>query len=94
MNEIAGYARPVPQGFWAMIRLHRDGKPKPVMAKGGAPLVYATEAEALRAVVAHICSYVNSPITSTGMKMQRFAAADALFRKGRKIEIEKRRISE
>lgn len=98
MNEVAGYARPLPNGsFWAMVRLHRDGRPKPVMGEGGAPVIYPDEASALRAVLSHICGYFNSPILRDGVKAERNAAAEALFslppirRKGKVIGVETRR---
>jgi hypothetical protein len=97
-NEVAGYARPLPNGqFWAMVRLHRDGRPKPVLGDGGSPVVYPDEASALREVVKHICGYFNSPMVRDGVKAQRNAAADALFslkpirRKGKVVEVESRR---
>lgn len=91
MNEISGYARPVPRGFWAMIRLHRDAKPKPLLAKGGAPIVYTCEADALRAVVAHLCSYFNSPMVRDGETISGAARAEAdkLFSKGRMINVQR-----
>lgn len=101
MNEVAGYARPVPMGFWAMIRLHRDARPKPLLARGGSPIVYTCEADALRAVVAHLCSYFNSPMVRGGETIQ-MSKADAHFNlqpfvkaKGRekRTEVERRRIT-
>lgn len=89
MNEVCGYARPVPRGFWAMIRLHRDAKPKPLLAKGGSPIVYTCEADALRAVLAHLCSYFNSPMVRDGEKISGSARAQAerIFTKGKTIEV-------
>lgn len=79
MNEIAAYARPVPRGFWGMIRLHRDAKPKPLMARGGSPIVYACEADALRAVLANLCSYMNSPMYRDGAMVEAVSEADSHF---------------
>lgn len=91
MNEVAGYARPVPMGFWAMIRLHRDARPKPLLARGGSPIVYTCEADALRAVVAHLCSYFNSPMVRGGETISAGARAQAerIFSKGRMIPVER-----
>ncbi|MDX0572154.1 hypothetical protein GOD68_18160 [Sinorhizobium medicae] len=97
MNHVTGYARPVPSGFWAMLRFDRDGKPKPVLGTGGAPIIYETETEALRAVVTHLCAYFSSEILRDGAKAERFAAADGLFnlrpirKNGKVIEVERRR---
>ncbi len=97
MNEFAGYTKTVPGGHWGMLRFARDGQPKPIMGEGGAPVVFPTEIEALRAVNRHLLKYFNGEYLRDGAKAERFAAADKLFslkpiRKGGKvIEVERRR---
>lgn len=97
MNEYAGYAHPVPSGWWAMLRFARDGKPKPIMGKGDKPEVFPTELEALRAVNRHLLRYFNGEYLRDGAKAERFAAADALFnlrpirKNGKVVPIERRR---
>ncbi|GGB00341.1 hypothetical protein GCM10011491_30650 [Brucella endophytica] len=95
MNCYSGYTREVPGGYWAMLRFARDGKPKPVMADGGKPLVYGTELEAQKAVTRHLLDYFNGDFRRDGVTISpAMSAADALFptlyRKGRAIPVERR----
>lgn len=98
MNTVTGYARPLPDGsFWAMVRVHRDGKPKPVLGESGAPITYPDEASALRVVVKHICAYFESPMYRDGVRIGDLSEADAAFpglrpmvRNGRKVEVERK----
>lgn len=61
MNCFAGYARPVPRGYWAMLRFARDDRPKPLLGEGGRPIVFPTELEATQAVLQNVLKYVNGP---------------------------------
>lgn len=97
MNEFAGYTRPVPGGHWGMLRFARDGQPKPIMGEGGAPVVFPTEIEALRAVNRHLLRYFNGEYLRDGAKAERYAAADSLFnlrpirKNGKVIEVSSNR---
>ncbi len=66
MNEVQGFAHPVPRGYWAMTRFHKDARPKPIMGKQAKPVVYVSEAEALKAVVRSMTDYFNSPMYRAG----------------------------
>lgn len=60
MNQFACYARPLPGGcYWAMTRMPRDGKPKPILGKGAKPVIYSSREEALAAAVANLLRYLN-----------------------------------
>lgn len=97
MNEFAGYTRPVPGGHWAMLRFARDGHPKPLMGDGDKPIVFPTEVEALRAVNRHLLAYFNGDYRRDGAVIQAQSAADEMFpdlkpifRKGKRIEVERK----
>lgn len=99
MNHVTGYARPVPMGYWAMVRFDRDSKPNPVKGKGGKPIVFETEAQALREVVTHLCAYFSSPMFRNGEVIVA-SVADAAFPglkpfvkqrgKGRRVTVERK----
>lgn len=99
MNHVSGYARPVPMGYWAMLRFDRDSKPNPVKGKGGKPIIFETEAQALREVVTHLCAYFSSPMFRDG-EVFGASVADAAFPglkpfvkqrgKGRHIEVQRK----
>lgn len=60
MNQFACYARPLPGGcYWAMTRMPRDGKPKPILGEGAKPLIYPTREAALSAAVTNLLKYLN-----------------------------------
>lgn len=95
-NKYAGYAHPIPgRRFWAMLRFARDSHPKPIMDKGGAPIVFETELEALRAVNKHLLQYLNFPIVGgecehvPTIRDARKAKAEKLFRGGKVITVER-----
>ena len=80
MNEFSGYTVPVLGGHWGMIRFARDAKPKPVLGEGGAPIVFSTELEALRAVNKHLVGYMNGlEYRRDGETLKPQSAGDALF---------------
>ncbi|MDQ0320028.1 hypothetical protein QO002_002166 [Pararhizobium capsulatum DSM 1112] len=91
MNEYSGYTRPVPGGFWAMLRFAKDGQPKPLMGGGARPVVFPTELEATKAVLKATFAYFNGDYKRAGDRCQvPKIAADKLFRKGRMIEVERK----
>lgn len=81
MNCFAAYPRPLPGGgFWAMIRLARDARPKPIMDKGERPVIYPTELEAQKACTKHLLAYFNGDLRRDGKTISaRLSAAEALF---------------
>lgn len=67
MNSWACYARPLPAGcWWAMTRMPRDGKPKPILGKGAKPIIYPTKEEALSAAIANLLKYLNGDYRREG----------------------------
>lgn len=66
MNEFAGYAHRVPLGWWAMLRFARDAKPRPLIGEKGAPTVFSSELDALRAVNKHLLAYFNGHLVRDG----------------------------
>ncbi|MCM2293782.1 hypothetical protein NAC44_15755 [Allorhizobium sp. BGMRC 0089] len=80
MNELKGYAQAVTKGWWAMLRLPRDGSARPLLGKGGEPQVFATELEAVKAVNRHLLAYVNGGYRHSGHRAKAHRqAANALF---------------
>ncbi|KQV28121.1 hypothetical protein ASC97_07170 [Rhizobium sp. Root1203] len=61
MNRYSAYPRRVPGGFgyWAMIRLCRDGHPSPVMDIGDRRKVFHTEGEAAQECLKHMVAFMN-----------------------------------
>lgn len=93
MNEYSGYTRPVPGGFWAMLRFAKDGQPKPIMGRGEKPVIFPTELEATKAVLKATFAYFNGDYRRAGERCQaQRAKAESLFKQGRKIAVEHRRI--
>lgn len=78
-----------------MLRLARDGAPKPLLDKGGEPQIFPTELAATKAALSHVLAYFNGHLVSSGeiaggsMKDARIARAEKLFRKGKAIEVER-----
>ncbi|WEX10313.1 hypothetical protein [Chelativorans sp. AA-79] len=92
MNHFAGYTRAVPGGWWAMLRFAEDARPAPILGKGARPIVFASELEAQKAVTSHLLAYFNGDLRRHGeIAANPKAAAETFFRKGRRIEVEKRR---
>lgn len=91
MNHFAGFTRPVVGGHHAMLRFAEDGRPEPVMATSGKPVVYPTELEAWRAVAEHLLRYFNGHMRRDGETLTSARdAANRIFRKGRMIPVEHR----
>lgn len=96
MNEFAGYAHPIRGGWWAMTRFARDGKPKPILGDGGAPLVFPNELEAIRAVNKHLLAYFNGDYQRDGTKLAARSDAEAMFNlpvirsKGKRVLVERK----
>ncbi|MFA1674808.1 hypothetical protein ACDY97_19085 [Rhizobium mongolense] len=81
-------------GWIAYYRRVHDAENR-VLRDGKHDIIFATEAEALRAANAAFLSYLNSPITgisSMGGSKKSVAkkAAEAIFRKGKRIEVERK----
>lgn len=99
MNRYAGYTKQVPQGWWVMLRFSRDSHPKPLLNEGGAPQVFTCELEATRTVNRHLLAYFNGKYLREGEiasmepteREQVFGSDGAIYRKGRKIEVERKR---
>lgn len=95
MNEFAAYPQAVPGGYRVMMRFAKDGKPKPLLTGGERSHIFSTREDALEACTKHLLAYMNGNYRRDGERMERYASADALFkpvfRKGRKIEVERRR---
>lgn len=100
MNKYAGYAHQLRRGWWGMLRFARDAKPKPILGEKGAPIVFETELEALRAVNKHLLQYLNFPIVGgecqhvPTIRDARKAKAERLFRKGKEITVERMEAAE
>jgi hypothetical protein len=91
MNQFSGFSRAVIGGHHGMIRLPNDAAAKPILGKGGKPIVFPTEAESLKAVLDHMCTYVNGHLRRDGCTIQsNQAAIERVFRKGRMIPVEHR----
>lgn len=95
MNRYSAYPQPVPGGFRVMMRFARDSHPKPLMAEGDKPAIFATESAAWKACAHHLLQYLNFPIVggecegTPTIRQARKSAADRLFRKGKEIQIER-----
>lgn len=92
MNKFSGYAKPIYNGWWGMVRFAKDGHPKPIMGEGDKPVVYRTELEAVKAVNERILKYFNGDYRRSGETLSAARSeAEMLFRGGGKvIQIERR----
>lgn len=95
MNCFSGYVREVPNGYWAMLRFARDGKPKPVMGEGDKPIVYPTKLAATEAALKHLLAYMNGDYLRIGEKAQGACseaekAFGTIFKKGKAILVERK----
>ncbi len=80
LNCFKAFAAPVYGGYNAMVRTAKDAKAKPITGKGGAPLVYRTELEALRAATDGLTTWINGHMERTGeVAGATAAAANAAF---------------
>lgn len=82
MNEFSYRVVPlISGGFKAYLRLASDGEPKPLMGKGGKPIIYRSEVEALRAITDNLCRYINGHLVRDGETLSSRAVkqAEALF---------------
>lgn len=95
MNCFSGYVREVPNGYWAMLRFARDGKPKPVMGEGDKPIVYPTKLAATEAALKHLLAYMNGDYLRVGEKAasarsEAEKAFGTIFNKGKAIQVERK----
>lgn len=93
MNEFSGYALKRGIGWWAMLRFARDAKPKPLMGDKGAPTVFDTELEALRAVNKHLLAYFNGHLVRDGERCGTAKARAESFFKPRPAASEREKVS-
>ncbi|MCO5730126.1 hypothetical protein [Rhizobium sp. SSA_523] len=82
MNEFGYDVRPVAGGgYHAMLRTAADGELKPIVGKGGKPLVYHSLSDALHSLLGHLTRYVNGHLVREGeIAGQTEAAAQAHFK--------------
>lgn len=73
-----------------MLRFAEDGQAEPVLAPGGKPMVFPTEAEAWKAVTENLLKYINGRMRRDGEIVPAREAAERIFRKGRLIPVEHR----
>lgn len=94
MNQFDAFPRAITNGYHVMIRLARDGEPKPILTKGGHPQVFRSEAEAWAACTRHLLAYLNFPIlggeiAGGSLEAARVERAERLFRKGKVVEVQR-----
>lgn len=95
MNEFQAYPRATIQGFVVMLRFAKDGEAKPLLERGEKPRIFPTEKEALSECVTTLLRYMNGNYRCESMvaetPMQRADRAfKPIYRKGRKIEVERK----
>ena len=79
MNHTAAYVSPRPVGFWAMVRLPKDGKARPIM-EDGQPKRFNDAYSALRAATDALESYFNGRLVRDGETLLGpRARAEAMF---------------
>lgn len=67
MNTFDVYTAPVlGGGYHAMVRTASDGEPKPVMGRGGRPIVFEEELHAWQSAIRHLLRYINGHLTRDG----------------------------
>lgn len=66
MNEFEAFAKHTRAGFNAYLRTPRDGMAKPIVGKGGKPILYETREQALEAANQHLVNYVNGNLYRCG----------------------------
>lgn len=95
MNDFDGRAVPHGKNWCAMLRLARDGELKPLLNKGGSPILFVTELAATKALLEHTFAYFNGrlvrdgEVATAGDRAGAHAAAHLLFRKGKVITVER-----
>jgi hypothetical protein len=99
MNEYQGFAKETRSGQWkAMLRLARDGKAKPLLNKGGSPIMFVDELSATKAVLEHVFAYFNGNLVCSGeinggnIKVARREKAERLLFLGGGKTIEVRKV--
>ncbi len=66
MNEFEAFTQKIPGGHRAIIRLASDGEAKPIIGAGGNPVIFPTELEACKCLLANLIRYVNGHFTRDG----------------------------
>lgn len=93
LNCFRAFAVPVFGGYHAMVRTAKDADAKPVLSKGGAPHLYRTEVEALRAAIDGLTTWMNGHMERCGeVAGQTVAKAKAAF-KIKSVEPRRRQIT-
>lgn len=81
MNEFQVFTKPVVGGFYGYIRTPKDGHAKPILGKGGKPILFPTELEAMRSVTTNLIRFINGRLYRSGSAVEKVAeAADAAFK--------------
>lgn len=81
MNHTAAYIAPRPIGFWAMVRLPKDAKARPIM-EDGKPKRFDDAYSALRAATDALEGYLNTPMRRDGSTLSACRSeAEKLFDK-------------
>lgn len=66
MNHHYATYRPTCSGYHAMVRLPRDGFPKPIIGKSGKPVIYATALAAQEAATRALEAYLDGNLRRAG----------------------------
>lgn len=96
MNHFAAYVQEIPRGYRVMTRFARDGKPKPVLGEGGAPIVYGTKLEATEEALKHLLAYMNNEYlrigeTASSTRSEAEKTFGTIFKKGKAIQVERKK---
>lgn len=94
MNEFDGKAVQRGKRWCAMLRLARDGELKPLLNRGGHPILFLDELSATKAILEHTFAYFNGHLVASreiaggSVKSAKFEKAERLlFRKGRPVPV-------
>ena len=69
-------------GYQALLRLPRDGYLKPVLGKGGMPIIYNSPLAAQEAATERLCEWINGNLRRDGERLSAVKSeAEALFAK-------------
>lgn len=69
MNECSVSYKRACGGYYAMLRLPRDGGLKPIVGKGGMAIIYDTPLAALEASSSHLCKWINGNLVRDGERL-------------------------
>lgn len=81
MNCSQAYVHPRPIGFWAMVRLPKDAKARPIM-EGGRPKRFDDAYSALRAATDRLEQFMNANMRRDGETLSACRSeAEKIFRR-------------